>query len=69
MAQAAARAMVAAGHGGSVVNVAPTLALSGSDVPRAAYSASETNLPRLPRRGGAADRCLNQTCTRRDSNP
>ena len=29
----------------------------------------ETNLPRLPRRGGAADRCLNQTCTRRDSNP
>ena len=22
-----------------------------------------------PRRGGAADRCLNQTCTRRDSNP
>ena len=29
----------------------------------------ETNLPRLPRRGCAADRCLNQTCTRRDSNP
>jgi inner membrane protein len=29
----------------------------------------ETRLPRLPRRGGAADRCLNQTCTRRDSNP
>ena len=41
------------------------------DVPRTMSDQTpvDTNLPRLPRRGGAADRCLNQTCTRRDSNP
>ena len=49
MAQAAAKAMVAAGHGGSIVNIASTLALSGSDVPQAAYSASKAGLLGLTR--------------------
>lgn len=49
MAQAAARAMVAARSGGSIVNVSSTLALSGSDVPQAAYSASKAGLLGLTR--------------------
>ncbi len=49
MAQAAARAMVAAGRGGSIVNISSALALSGSDVPQAAYSASKAGLLGLTR--------------------
>lgn len=49
MAQAAARAMVARGRGGSIVNVSSALALAGSDVPQAAYSASKAGLLGLTR--------------------
>ena len=49
MAQAAARAMVAAGNGGSIVNVSSALALSGGDVPQAGYSSSKAGLLGLTR--------------------
>ncbi len=49
MAQAVARAMVAAGSGGSIVNVASALALSVGDVPQAAYTASKAGLLGLTR--------------------
>ncbi|CAB4917457.1 MAG: SDR family oxidoreductase [Actinobacteria bacterium] len=49
MAQAVARAMVAAGHGGSIVNVSSALALAVGDVPQAAYTASKAGLLGLTR--------------------
>lgn len=49
MAQAAARAMVHQGTGGSIVNISSALALSGSDVPQAAYTASKAGLLGLTR--------------------
>ncbi len=49
MAQAAARAMIAAGNGGSIVNVASVLGLTRSDLPQAAYSASKAAVVGLTR--------------------
>jgi NAD(P)-dependent dehydrogenase (short-subunit alcohol dehydrogenase family) len=44
MAQAFGRACIAAGHGGSIVNVSSVLGLSGSDIPQVAYSASKAGM-------------------------
>jgi len=44
MAQAFGRACIAAGHGGSIVNVSSVLGISGSDIPQVAYSASKAGL-------------------------
>lgn len=44
MAQAFGRACIAAGHGGSIVNVSSALAISGSDIPQVAYSSSKAGL-------------------------
>lgn len=49
MAVAAAQAMMAAGHGGSIVNVASVMALSGSDIPQAGYSASKAGMVGMTR--------------------
>lgn len=49
MAQTAARVMVEKQTGGSIINVSSTLALSGSDIPQAAYSASKAGLLGLTR--------------------
>jgi NAD(P)-dependent dehydrogenase (short-subunit alcohol dehydrogenase family) len=44
MATAAGRAMIAAGAGGSIVNIASALGLRPGDVPQAAYTASKAGL-------------------------
>jgi NAD(P)-dependent dehydrogenase (short-subunit alcohol dehydrogenase family) len=44
MAQAFGRACIAAGHGGSIVNVSSVLGISGSDIPQVAYSASKAGM-------------------------
>lgn len=44
MAQATGRAMIDAGHGGSIVNMSSALGLTGSDIPQVAYSASKAGL-------------------------
>ncbi|GES11526.1 SDR family NAD(P)-dependent oxidoreductase [Acrocarpospora macrocephala] len=44
MAQAFGRACIAAGHGGSIVNVSSVLGLVSADAPQAAYSASKAGL-------------------------
>jgi len=49
MAQAFAQACIAAGHGGSIVNVSSVLGISGSDIPQAGYSASKAGLIGLTR--------------------
>lgn len=49
VAAAAGRAMIAAGAGGSIINVASALGLSAGPVPQAAYSASKAGLLGLTR--------------------
>lgn len=49
MSQAFARACIAAGHGGSVVNVSSTLGLTATDLPQAAYVSSKAALIGLTR--------------------
>jgi NAD(P)-dependent dehydrogenase (short-subunit alcohol dehydrogenase family) len=44
MAQAFGRACIAAGHGGSVVNISSVLGMVSTDAPQAAYSASKAGL-------------------------
>ncbi len=44
MAQAFGRACIAGQHGGSIVNVSSVLALSGSEIPQVAYSASKAGM-------------------------
>jgi len=44
MAQAFGRACIAAGHGGSIINVSSVLGISGSDIPQVAYSASKAGM-------------------------
>lgn len=44
MAQAFGRACIAAGHGGSVINVSSVLGMVSTDAPQAAYSASKAGL-------------------------
>jgi NAD(P)-dependent dehydrogenase (short-subunit alcohol dehydrogenase family) len=44
MAQAFGRACISANHGGSIVNVASVLGISGSDIPQVAYSASKAGM-------------------------
>lgn len=44
MSQAFGRALIAAGHGGSIINVSSVLGLTGSDIPQVAYSASKAGL-------------------------
>ena len=44
MALAFGQACIAAGHGGSIVNVSSVLGISGSDIPQVAYSASKAGL-------------------------
>jgi NAD(P)-dependent dehydrogenase (short-subunit alcohol dehydrogenase family) len=49
MAQAFGKACIAAGHGGSIVNVASVLGISGSEIPQVAYAASKAGLLGLTR--------------------
>ncbi|NYG57183.1 NAD(P)-dependent dehydrogenase (short-subunit alcohol dehydrogenase family) [Nocardioides daedukensis] len=49
MAQAFARHCMAAGHGGSIVNISSVLAISGTTTPQAGYSASKAGLLGLTR--------------------
>ncbi|MBN9736661.1 MULTISPECIES: SDR family NAD(P)-dependent oxidoreductase [unclassified Pseudonocardia] len=49
MAAAAGRAMIAAGRGGSIVNISSALGLTAGTVPQAAYSASKAGLTGLTR--------------------
>lgn len=49
MAAAAGRAMIAAGHGGSIINISSALGLAAGSVPQAAYSASKAGLIGLTR--------------------
>jgi NAD(P)-dependent dehydrogenase (short-subunit alcohol dehydrogenase family) len=49
MAHAFGSALIAAGHGGSIVNVSSALALTGSEIPQAAYSASKAGILGLTR--------------------
>ena len=42
-------ALIAAGHGGSIINVSSVLGLSASDIPQAAYSASKAGMFGLTR--------------------
>ena len=49
MAHAFGVALIAAEHGGSIVNVSSVLALTGSDIPQAAYSASKAGILGLTR--------------------
>jgi len=49
MAHAFGLALIAADHGGSIVNVSSVLALTGSDIPQAAYSASKAGILGLTR--------------------
>ncbi|MDQ6526909.1 glucose 1-dehydrogenase [Nocardioides sp. LHD-245] len=44
MAQAFGRACIAGGHGGSVVNIASVMGISGSDLPQVGYSASKAGM-------------------------
>ena len=44
MAHAFGLGLIAADHGGSIVNVSSVLALTGSDIPQAAYSASKAGI-------------------------
>ncbi|KUP97928.1 SDR family NAD(P)-dependent oxidoreductase [Thermobifida cellulosilytica] len=44
MAQAFGRACIAAGHGGSIINVSSVLGMVSTDAPQAAYSASKAGL-------------------------
>lgn len=44
MAQAFGRACIAAGHGGSIINVSSVLGITGSDIPQVAYSASKAGM-------------------------
>lgn len=49
MAQSFARACIAAGHGGSVINVSSALAEASAGIPQAAYTASKAGLLGLTR--------------------
>jgi NAD(P)-dependent dehydrogenase (short-subunit alcohol dehydrogenase family) len=49
MSQAVGRALIAAGHGGSIVNVSSVLGLTWSDIPQVGYSASKAALLGLTR--------------------
>ncbi len=49
VAHAFGRHCIAAGHGGSIVNISSVLGLSGGDTPQAAYSASKAGLLGLTR--------------------
>jgi NAD(P)-dependent dehydrogenase (short-subunit alcohol dehydrogenase family) len=49
MAQAFGQACIAAGHGGSIINVSSVLGLTGSDIPQVAYTASKAGLLGLTR--------------------
>lgn len=49
MAQAFGRACVAAGHGGSIINISSVLGLVSTDAPQTAYSASKAGLMALTR--------------------
>lgn len=49
MAQAFGRALIAAGRPGAIVNVSSALALTGSEIPQAAYSSSKAGLLGLTR--------------------
>ncbi len=44
MAQAFGRACIAAGHGGSIINVSSVLGMVSTDAPQSAYSASKAGL-------------------------
>jgi NAD(P)-dependent dehydrogenase (short-subunit alcohol dehydrogenase family) len=49
MAQAFGRACIAAGHGGSIINISSVLGIVSTDAPQAAYSASKAGLLAMTR--------------------